>query len=207
MKKGFTLIEMLVVIGIIAVLTGAGLAGFSKMRATAERAKVQELVSNTATALSALYQAEGSWPKRLVNPAASGDGKLDADAATPLARGKYMSLTHESASADGKQVRLTGLDKLGVVDPWAAAVIKRRGSSASLGDKVPGAGTVQDHLLHYAIDLDGDGITEANVGGKALKIRASAVVWGAGKDGKMESYYDGLKRDDVYSWTPGMVEK
>ena len=207
MKKAFTLIEMLVVIGIIAVLTGAGLAGFSKMRATAERAKVQELVSNTATALSALYQKEGSWPKRLANPAAGGDGELGADAAAPLARGGYMSLSHESVSSDGKQVRLTGLDKLGVVDPWAAAVIKRKGSSASLGDKVPGAGTVQDHLLHYALDLDGDGITEANVGGESIKIRAAAVVWGAGKDGKMERYKDGLKRDDVYSWAPGMVAK
>ena len=54
MKKGFTLIEMLVVIGIIAVLVGASIGGFSAMTRTAERAKCQELVSNVATVLCIL---------------------------------------------------------------------------------------------------------------------------------------------------------
>ena len=53
---------------------------------------------------------------------------------------------------------------------------------------------------------NGDGFTEANVeGGGMLKIRASAVVWGAGPDGKVE--YNSLGRnDDVYSWRPSQVK-
>ena len=58
-RNAFTLVEMLVVIGIIAILTGASIGAFSKMTKTAERAKCQELVSNTATALTALYQQTG----------------------------------------------------------------------------------------------------------------------------------------------------
>lgn len=199
-RNAFTLIEMLIVIGIIAVLTGASLAGFSKMRETAERAKAQELVSNVATALTALFQQEGSWPKRLAANGAN-DGELDAQAAFPLAKKKYLSLTLNS---DG--TALDGLDKLGIVDPWGAATIKRRGRSASLSDKVVGSVTVQDHILHYALDLDGDGIVEASVGGEPVTIRASAAVWGAGKDGKLEAYTRGLKKDDVYSWAPGMAK-
>ncbi|MBQ4385275.1 MAG: type II secretion system protein [Kiritimatiellae bacterium] len=199
-RNAFTLIEMLIVIGIIAVLTGASLAGFSKMRETAERAKAQELVSNVATALTALFQQEGSWPKRLAANGAN-DGELDAQAAFPLAKKKYLSLTLNS---DG--TALDGLDKLGIVDPWGAATIKRRGRSASLSDKVAGSVTVQDHILHYALDLDGDGIVEASVGGEPVTIRASAAVWGAGKDGKLEAYTRGLKKDDVYSWAPGMAK-
>lgn len=45
MKKGFTLVEMLVVIGIIVILLGASIGGFSKMTKSAERAKARELVS------------------------------------------------------------------------------------------------------------------------------------------------------------------
>jgi prepilin-type N-terminal cleavage/methylation domain-containing protein len=67
MKKGFTLIEMLVVIGIIAVLVGASIGGFSAMTKSAENTKCQELVSNTATALTAMFQDTGVWPQRLAN--------------------------------------------------------------------------------------------------------------------------------------------
>ena len=199
--NGFTLVEMLVVIGIITLLVGASISGFSKMRATAERAKVQELVSNTATALTALYQNEGAWPKRLAANGSS-DGVLDANAALPLAKGGYLSLTMNSEG------ELDGLDKFGVADPWATAVIKRKGRSASESDIVNGEYTIKDHLLHYALDMDGDGVVNgASVGGESVSVRASAIVWCAGKDGKMEPYSKGLKKDDLYSWTPGMARK
>jgi len=172
------------------------------MRATAERAKVQELVNNTATALAALFQQEGSWPKRLAANGSS-DGELDAYAALPLAKKKYMSLTTNSDSTE-----LAGLDKFGVVDHWATAVIKRRGKSAALSDKVNGEYTVKDHILHYALDLDGDGVVNgASVGGESVSVRASAIVWSGGKDGKIEPYSTGQRKDDVYSWTPGMARK
>ena len=83
MKKGFTLIEMLVVLGIIAVLIGASIGGYSAMVKSAERARCQELVSNVSTALTALFQNEGSWPKRLAEQGAT-DGKLDERAAYAL---------------------------------------------------------------------------------------------------------------------------
>ena len=51
-KSGFTLVEMLVVIGIIAILAAASMVGYSKVVKSARRAKNQELVSNAATALA-----------------------------------------------------------------------------------------------------------------------------------------------------------
>ncbi len=201
-KNGFTLIEMLIVIGIITVLVGASISAFSKMRSSADRSRAQELVHNTAVALTAIFQQEGSWPKRLAANGAS-DGILDAYTALPLAKGGYMSLTMNSDKS-----ALGGLDKLGIVDPWAAAVIKTKGDSASLSDMVNTPQTIQDHILHYALDLDGDGIVDnASVGGETVSVRASAIVWCAGKDGKMEPYTSGLKKDDIYSWTPGQARK
>ncbi len=198
MRKGFTLVEMLVVLGIVAVLVAAGLGAYSGATKSAEKKRCQELVSNTATALTALFQKNGSWPKAL-RTNGSTDGYLDQDAALPLAKGGYMSITMENG-------KLAGSDRFGIVTPWAVAFIKRHGTSASLGNKV-GQGTIQDHILHYALDLDGDGIIEgASVGGESVDIRATAAVWSCGKDGKLEPYSRGLKKDDVYSWSYGQTQ-
>ena len=198
MKKGFTLVEMLVVLGIIAVLVGATVGAYSKMTGTAEKTKCQELVNNTATALTALFQQHGVWPKALIRNNNQEAG-LDATAAYPLK--DYMSLT---LSSDGS--KLAGLDKFGIVSPWATAHIKRRGSSASISDKVA-SGTIQTHTLKYALDLDGDGIIEGvQVGGETVDIRATAAVWCCGKDGVLENYAQGLRKDDVYSWTKGQTQ-
>ena len=192
----FTLVEMLVVIGIIAVLMGASLAGYSKMTKSAERAKCQELVSNVSTALTALYQKEGAWPKRLASRAASKNGELDENAAVPLATGGYFSLSHSGT-------KLIGADRFGILTPWAAAVVKKHGTAAAKSDPV-GTVTVQDHILHYALDLEGRGVVEANVGGTTIKIRATAAVWCGGRDGVIDAYPS--RRDDVYSWTQGQTQ-
>ena len=196
-RRAFSLVEMLVVLGIVAVLVGATIGGYSKFVKTAEKAKCQELVNNTAVALTELFQRNGVWPKALRENGAL-DGELDAAAAYPLK--DYMSLTH----ANGK---LSGYDRFGIVSPWATAIIKQRGVSAALSNKIPGGGTIQDHILHYALDLDGDGIIkDAKVGGKEVSVRATAMVWCCGKDGKIETYAQGLRGDDVYSWTKGQTQ-
>ena len=66
---------------------------------------------------------------------------------------------------------------------------------------------MRDHRLHYALDADGDGITEAVVGGESLRVRANVAVWCCGADGRIEPYTDGLKSDDVYSWTRDQVDR
>lgn len=210
MKKGFTLVEMLVVMGIIAVLIAASLGGYSAMTKSAEKQKCQELVSNTATALTALFNDKGYWPEALLKGNAGQDAQLDEKAAYPLAVGNYMSLAYDKAKKS-----TIGLDACGVVDPWAFVVVKRAGSGAAASTPVPSGKTVGDHVLHYALDLDGDGIIEgASVGGAPVNVRATAIVWSCGKDGVVSSYpYAGGgkgggskgKADDVYSWTPGQT--
>ena len=193
---------MLVVIGIIATLMGVMLASVSKFLKSAEKARCQELVANAATALAVLYQKEGSWPRALIK-GHNGNNILDENAALPLAKGGYMTLTMNSS-----KTQLSGYDRFGVTSPWAFKVLKNRGSSASLSTKVPGGGTVQDHILRFALDLDGDGVIEAvPVGGETIDIRATAAVWCCGKDGVIEPYKDGLRKDDVYSWTVGQTRE
>lgn len=194
-RDGFTLIEMLVVIGIIVVLMGASIAGYSKMTKTADRAKAQELVANVATALTAYFQKEGSWPKRFISAKtdASGAKMLTDKAAYPLAKGKYLSLTTANNA-------LAGQDQYGVLTHWGTAIMKRKGSDAKLED-------VENHILRFEIDDDGDGIIRnVPVGSDKIDVRATAVVWCCNKEGKILDYHVGYRTDGIYSWTYGQTQ-
>lgn len=205
-RSGFTLVEMLVVIGIIAILGAASMVGYTKVVKSAKKAKTQELVSNAAAALTFILNKEGQWPDELLRD--GGTGQLDKEKALVFVRYKLLGLAYNQQSADGdaSKYRLIGKDRCGVVDADAEAVLKNN-RNATESAKVSSGGIVKDHILYYAIDEDGDGFTDATVeGGGALKIRASAVVWAAGANGIVE--YGSLGRnDDVYSWRPAQVKK
>ena len=208
-RAAFTLVEMLVVIGIIAILAAASMMGYSRVVKAAKKAKTQELVSNAATALThILAKNDGVWPEDLLQRVTGGNGRLDEMTSRVFIRFNLLGLSYNQKTADSdvSQYRLTGKDRCGVVDAEAEAVLKRS-ETATLGTKVPTGGTVKDHILYFAIDEDGDGITEAQVeGGGNLKIRATAVVWAAGPDGKVD--YRSLGRnDDAYSWRPSQEKK
>ena len=200
-RRAFTLIEMLVVIGIIAILIGAGMTTFSAATRKAQQARAREVVSNVATALEAIYQKEGSFSRRVLAQGGS-DGEMDADVAYELAKRNAMTLTYDSA-----RKKTVGADRCGILTPWAQDLVKRSKSSVADSTKVPTGGTVKDHRVHFAVDIEGRGYVNANVGGESLKIRASAVAWCCGRDGKKLKYSEGLRRDCSYSWSRQQVQK
>ena len=200
-RRGFTLIEMLVVLGIIGVLIGALLMGFTHVTRSAQRARAQELVSNVATELSMLLQEKGVWPSDRNNALKNyggedgpGKGCVEEVARVFAGRGKLGV----NASGD----TLKGVDRCGIVSPWAQSVLKSR-PSANASTPVPSGGTVRDHVIYYAIDTDLDGVTEAKVCGENVKVRAAAIAWCAGVDGRLGDSYrkrDKQNSDNVYSW-------
>ena len=205
LRQGFTLIEMLVVIGIIAVLSGALIMGMGRVQKTAQKTKAQEAVSNAATALGIIFQTEMNWPDKVVSKSGQ---QLDADVAKVFVRHKLLGVSYDTkqynASLRQGTITLTGPDRCGIADPWAITVLKNS-TAATAATRVPTGGTVQDHLIWYAVDKDGDGITEANVGGVGVRVRAPAIAWCAGADGKLGPYGQRSKdgQDDVYSWARG----
>jgi prepilin-type N-terminal cleavage/methylation domain-containing protein len=200
-RKGFTLLEILVVVGILGALLAVLVHGFSGAPKKAERAKCETLVKNAADALTIAFDKNGAWPEAILKNHNSQQG-LDGDVAVALAQA-----TGKAFSVNVSGGRAVGLDRFGIVSPWATSVLKAKGNSASLSTKVPTGGTIQDHRLRYAIDLDGDGVIEgASVGGESVDIRATAAVWCCGMDGKLEAYSVGQRKDDVYSWTDGQTK-
>lgn len=191
---------MLVVMGILAILIGASIAGFSHATDKARSSLCQELVHNVATALEKVLQDEDGWPQRILQ-GASGEGKMTDEVGGELARRKVLSLTYRETTndKDEKVYKLVGLDQCGVVSPWARDVIKRLAAkgSVSLSARVPSGGKIDDHILRYAVDDDLDGIVNVNSQGGGVAVRASAAVWCCGKDGKFGT------RDDIKSWSKG----
>ena len=204
--SGFTLIEMLVVIGIIAALIGASLGGYSFATKRAQKARGRELVSNVATALNVLYQRQNRWPPSLLTEA-EGEGRLTARAAACLAVHNLMTLSHTPIDVDGEKVAtLSGLDRCGIVSPWALETLKRLPAGDSgLNASVPSGGTVQDHQLHFAVDTEGKGFVEAKLKSKLVKIRGTVAVWSWGMNGVEDDYEGSMsgrgKCDDISSWT------
>ena len=204
--RAFSLIELLVSIAIIAIITGLSMAAYGKFTSRAQNMRCVEFVHQTKSALENLYWHYNGWPPVLQNEAAGGDGRLSASAGTALAmpppdskRG-MMSLTYASVKKDDgtREYVLTGHDRFGVVTPWAADYIIHH-ESASLSSKLPGGGKIQDHVLRFSIDIDGDGITEVAHGydGGKASVRAQACVWSYGRDGKKDT------KDDIRSWAKG----
>lgn len=206
MKKGFSLIEMLVVIAIIATLIAASVGVYSSVTARAQKARGRELVSNVATALNVLYQRENRWPPSLIK-ASEGEGRLTAEGAASLAVHNLLSLSYTTREQEGETIyTLSGLDRCGIVTPWATEALKRLPpGDAGLNAHVKTGGTVRDHQLHFAIDTEGNGFVEARLKGKTVRIRATAVVWSWGMNGVEDDYEKSMagrgKCDDIYSWT------
>ena len=194
-KKAFTLIEMLLVIGIIAVLLGAVMMGVGRMTKTAQRARIQELVTNTADALSTLLQKDGAWPKAVRNDQTERNFTDEAFARTMATHG-LMGVAH---SGSGSSMKLLGGDRFGIVLPQAANFLKQN-VNARLTTSVPGGwGTVKDCRLRYAVDVDGDGITKVGT----LSVRASAIAWWApGGESASKTYSD---KQAIISWRKDQV--
>ncbi len=216
-KNGFTLIEMLIVLGIIGALSSALIFAYGRVVKSGERAKLVELVSNARVALAELYRNNDGWPQGIYK-AGQQNGYYVMDEAVAKIFGAKGLL-----NVDYNNGSLRGKDRCGIVDPWAQDVIMKADSGmsgASLLEKsVPSGGTVRDHRLYFAIDQDGDGFVTRQEGAPVERGRATEIVWGAGADGGLSDCstaantvqnYNGRKvtnRDNVYSWSRAQEDR
>lgn len=202
-RKGFTLLEMMIVIGIVAILGGVMISSFGKYINSAKRQKVQELVSNTATSLTHILQSEGQWPMELLkaDEGVYGGKLLNEKAALAFVKNnrKLMGLNYKSG-------KLQGVDRCGIVVPEGTDLLKRT-------TKTPSGDAISHLTLHFAIDTESEGLVAAEVpknvtkgqGGKpscelqTVEVRAAAIVWAVVNLGG--------KPECIQSWRPSQEVK
>jgi prepilin-type N-terminal cleavage/methylation domain-containing protein len=194
---GFTLVEMLVVIGIMGIIAGSLLGTFGYVKTAAWQSRAQAQVSQAATALTIYLQNERSWPSELLNTT-----EFDQDACWFLQENKVMDVTPKKKilgtspqqwewnEAKGNST----FDRWGYLNPWGRAYLR----------KFPNAkeAQVKKFRLQYRLDKNFDGYVDASEGSpRGVKIRASVIVWSRGPDA--EDDFKNRKRypyDDRLSW-------
>ncbi|MCL2104694.1 MAG: type II secretion system GspH family protein [Kiritimatiellaeota bacterium] len=193
-QDGFTLLEMLVIIGIIGILMAVLLPSYGYIQEAARQSRAQTLVRDAATALTAYVQRERAWPTEILD---SG-GYLDH---------KVCKILHEaglfdSTAYNGDNLNLDSLDRFGLLDPWGQAFVKRNPKlqdvNKELGDPPR---PLKNHLLQFRIDRNFDGKVNADDGWGPIPygqiVRESAIVWSCGPGGLQTSsakkYLSGLR--------------
>jgi len=207
LRAGFTLVEMLVVIGVIGLLAAALLGAFSHLKTAARQAQAQALVGEVATALNSYLQQYREWPDALKNRT-----EMDETACWVLQSAKLLDVTAktEKQNSDGTvtiKMNESSLDRYGLLDPWGRAALKKNPSISSSGVTIEGGRKLSDHRLQYRLDLNYDGYVDSSEDSpKGQKIRASVIVWSRGPDGLDDFKKSGrYPQDDRLSWNYGQA--
>ena len=221
-RSGFTLIEMMVVIGIIGILAAVLTGGYSYAVKSAQRAKAVEAVSNAKSGLEMLYQRAEGWPRAIIGARQYGGYHvMDENVAKVLFKYNLLNvdckeLKNEAEKSDLEKYKLRGVDRCGIADPWAQDLLKNvdptLDGNALRSRAVSTGGTVEDHLIYFAVDQNDDGFVERSEGAPVDKVRAKVITWCAGADGGLgdcgtdkpgKAKVNGRtvsNRDNVYSW-------
>ena len=201
-RGGFTLVEMLVVIGIIAILAVSLLGAFTYVKTIAWQSRAQAQVSQVATALNVYLQSERSWPDKLLART-----EFDAEVCGILQSEKMFDVTTwKTVPTDTTAGTLSenSPDRYGLLDPWGRAILRKNPNATEA--------QVKDHRLQYRLDRNLDGYVDAGEGApKGVKVRASVLVWSRGPDGKDDADGSNPKAqghypyDDRLSWNYGQA--
>jgi len=178
-RRGFTLLEMLVVVAIIGVLCGLLLPAVNTAREAARRAKARDGAHQLVTAWKSYLLDRREFPNTGIESMHGTAVGILGDTNSPYNPGQvYMEFTTNEVAQ-------------GFLDPW--------------GDKAQKRGETgwEERLFQVAIDNgegphDTTGAYDGNVTPFGQVVNRGVVAWSKGKDGLDATADD--RKDDVRTW-------
>lgn len=197
-QRGFTLVELLVVITIIIILAAAGFAGALKAMARAKSTKAHAALTSLEQAVNQFYNEYGRLPA--INSATS-----DAQYETALEDGKKLLeplLGKEDTTSGSSTIQNPKqLSFLSVPDGKIKGTAGIDGLVYEVGStsKVRGLYDPWGHPYKILLDNDYDEELSVNVAGTTKNLHGRRVaVWSLGADGKSDDAKTAA--DDVKNW-------
>ena len=191
LRRGFTLVELLVVIAIIAVLAALGFAGFNMAMQQAKKTSATTCMSQLVIASDDYYEAYQQLPLGS-NSDADEEKKTDN-----LLMAALLGLT----SAEDENYKLESFFKFKAAKGKGQAAvdgIERTDNRAELlGPWLNKNKDDRYYRVMYNYDYDSE-LREPQVLGNEIMYDVKALVYHMGKDGKVGGKYD---QDNVYSWS------
>ena len=93
MQKGFTLIELMIVVAIIGILAAIAIPAYQDYIARAQASEAVELLSGGKTPFSEYYSDKGSWPTAASSVMGNISGKYVASVVSTPLSGSGLTLT------------------------------------------------------------------------------------------------------------------
>ncbi len=187
---GFTLIELMVVIAIIAVLIGLSVPVYQSVQTSAKKTQAKNDLVQIVTAVNAFYTEYGRYPTSAANDAGA---KVSAGTDnSPVCN----ELRGQNGTLNTRQIVF--------ISPPAAKdpLNPRAGVEASTGKFFDPFGKT------YGVAMDADYDNKianpytADTGAGGTDINQGAIAWSLGKDGQggQGSKASGPGKDDIISW-------
>jgi prepilin-type N-terminal cleavage/methylation domain-containing protein len=160
-NKGFTLVELLVVITIIAILAGLAFPAITGALEAAKKAEATAMCTQLKTAFTSYLNEYGAWPSGW-----TGDQELNTGEATTI-----NILVGEDNTNNPRQTVYMEFATDTYVDP------NREDPSLGINDP-------WNNPYYITVDADYDNRVESP---DNKNIRTSVIVWSNGKDGEFDA--------------------
>ncbi|MFO7936460.1 MAG: prepilin-type N-terminal cleavage/methylation domain-containing protein [Kiritimatiellia bacterium] len=197
--SGFTLIEMLVIIGILGIIAATLLPSVTHLKKAAKRAKALTTVTDAKVAMNLYLQQKRAWSATMLEAR-----EIDYNVAKELSDEDLLDLVVPDDPSTS-----TSLDRFGLLDDWGRDQLRRNPDVTSETHTGTDGVDISDHRIQFRLDENYDGYVDGSEGSPlGLKIRGNVILWSRGPDGKDDFENSGRRYpyDDLISWDHSKVQ-